>query len=373
MFRGVKSRFAPARPSLDNLAVVSTTAQPPHGTRTRDCRATMLEPMTPREAVNEYLAEIKNELAATTHANHRYRLDQFIQWADKEGLTNMNDITGSKLQDFKQWKSSGVAKVTVKNHLSTLRQFIEFCEDIDVAPNGVGRKIRLPTMQLGDDVNDTHLLPKEAKAILSYCNKYEYATLRHTAFYILWHTGMRSGGLRGLDIDDYDSHNGILSIRHRPETATPLKNKERTERDVSIKPAVTDVLDDYLEMHHPYVEDEHGRVPLLGTNNGRMEQTTLQRNIYTLTRPCHYTNECPHDRDMQECEATSYNTASKCPTSVSPHALRKGSITVHRKQNVPKEVASERMDVSGDVLDKHYDKRTEREKMQQRREYLDGI
>jgi len=333
----------------------------------------MLEPMTPREAVNEYLAEIKNELAATTHANHRYRLDQFIQWADEEGLTNMNDITGSKLQDFKQWKSGDVAKVTVKNHLSTLRQFIEFCEDIDVAPNGVGRKIRLPTMQLGDDVNDTHLLPKEAKAILNYCEKYEYATLRHTAFYILWHTGMRSGGLRGLDVDDYDSHNGILSIRHRPETATPLKNKERTERDVSIKAAVTDVLDDFLNMHHPYVEDEHGRVPLVGTSNGRMEQTTLQRNIYTLTRPCHYTNECPHDRDMQECEATTYNTASKCPTSVSPHALRKGSITVHRKQNVPKEVASERMDVSGDVLDKHYDKRTEREKMQQRREYLNGI
>jgi site-specific recombinase XerD len=329
--------------------------------------------MTPREAVNEYLAEIKNELAATTHANHRYRLDQFIQWADEEGLTNMNDITGSKLQSFKQWKSGDVAKVTVKNHLSTLRQFIEFCEDIDVAPNGVGRKIRLPTMQLGDDVNDTHLLPKEAKAILDYCEKYEYATLRHTAFYILWHTGMRSGGLRGLDVDDYDSHNGILSIRHRPKTATPLKNKERTERDVSIKAAVTDVLDDFLEMHHPYVEDEHGRVPLLGTSQGRMEQTTLQRNIYTLTRPCHYTNECPHDRDMQECEATSYNTASKCPTSVSPHALRKGSITVHRKQNVPKEVASERMDVSGDVLDKHYDKRTKREKMQQRREYLDNI
>ncbi|ELZ37509.1 tyrosine-type recombinase/integrase [Halorubrum tebenquichense] len=329
--------------------------------------------MTPREAVNEYLAEIKNELAATTHANHRYRLDQFIQWADEEGLSNMNDITGSKLQDFKQWKSGDVAKVTIKNHLSTLRQFIEFCEDIDVAPNGVGRKIRLPTMQLGDDVNDTHLLPNEAEAILDYCDKYEYATLRHTAFYILWHTGMRSGGLRGLDVEDYDSHNGILSIRHRPETATPLKNKERTERDVSIKTAVTAVLDDYLEMHHPYVEDEHGRVPLLGTSNGRMEQTTLQRNIYTLTRPCHYTNECPHDRDMQECEATTYNTASKCPTSVSPHALRKGSITVHRKQNVPKEVASERMDVSGDVLDKHYDKRTEREKMQQRREYLDNI
>jgi site-specific recombinase XerD len=333
----------------------------------------MLEPTTPREAVENYIEDIKHELAATTVANHRYRLEQFIQWSDETGIDDMNSITGRRLQEFKTWKQGTVAKVTLKNHLSTLRQFIEFCEDTNTVSTGVGRKIRLPTMQLGEDVDDTFLMAKEADRILDYCEKYEYATLRHTVFHILWHTGMRSGGLRGLDVEDYDSHNGILSIRHRPETATPLKNKERTERDVSIKTSVTDVLDDFLEMHHPYAEDEHGRVPLLGTSNGRMEQTTLQRNIYTLTRPCHYTNECPHDRDIQECEATSYNTASKCPTSVSPHALRKGSITVHRKQNVPKEVASERMDVSGDVLDKHYDKRTEREKMQQRREYLNDI
>jgi len=266
-----------------------------------------------------------------------------------------------------------LAPVKLKNHLGTLRQFLEFCEDIDVAPTGISRKLRLPTLELGEDVSDVFILPEEADAILDYCDDYEYASLRHVAFFILWHTGMRSGAIRGLDLEDFDRHQGVLSLRHRPELETPLKNKKRGERDVHISDEVVNVIIDYLEMKHSYEDDEYGRTPLLGTQHGRMNKTTLQRNIYTLTRPCHYTNECPHDRDLSECEATSYNTASKCPSSVSPHALRKGAVTAHRKSSVPKEVTGERMDMSEDVLDKHYDKRTEREKMEQRKEFLNRI
>ena len=333
----------------------------------------MLQPMSPREAVTEYLNEIKPEVAATTHANHRYRLKQFLEWADENGLDNMNEITGKSLQEFKQWRRQDIAKVTLKNHLGTIRQFIEFCEDIDTAPTGVAGKIRLPTLQLGEDVNDVHLLEKEADAILEYCEKYEYATLRHTAFYILWYTGMRSGALAGVDVRDFDEKQGLIRLRHRPEDGTPLKNKERGERDIAIDDELTGVIQDHIDMHHPYIEDDNGRMPLLGGSQGRPHQTTIQRNVYTVTRPCHYTNECPHDRDLQGCEATSYNTASKCPSSVSPHALRRGAATYHRKQSIPKEVAGERMDMSESVLEKHYDKRTEREKMKQRRQYLGNL
>lgn len=126
-------------------------------------------------------------------------------------------------------------------------------------------------------------------------------------------------------------------------------------------------------MDHPYADDDHGGTPILGTRNGRMSKTTFQRNIYTLTRPCHYTNDCPHGREIDDCEATSYNTASKCPSSMSPHALRKGAVTAHRKSDVSKDVVGERMDMSGDVLDKHYDKRTEKEKMETRKQYLDNL
>jgi hypothetical protein len=58
---------------------------------------------------------------------------------------------------------------------------------------------------------------------------------------------------------------------------------------------------------------------------------------------------------------------------VSPHSIRRGSITHFLSQDVPVEIVGDRMDVSRDVLDKHYDKRSEEVKLEQRRGYLDKI
>ncbi|AOW80738.1 integrase [Halodesulfurarchaeum formicicum] len=76
--------------------------------------------------------------------------------------------------------------------------------------------------------------------------------------------------------------------------------------------------------------------------------------IYRLTRP-YYADESPHGRSRDKCEATTNAHASKCPSSVSPHAIRRRSITAHWNGNIPKDVASDRMGVSGVVLDKHHD------------------
>jgi hypothetical protein len=98
----------------------------------------MLEPMPPHEAVTEYPADRKNELADTSHENHRYRLHRFLEWADETGLDDMNEITGRKLHRFKQWRSEDVNNVTLKNQLETIR-----CERISAAPNGVHEKFTL--------------------------------------------------------------------------------------------------------------------------------------------------------------------------------------------------------------------------------------
>jgi len=65
--------------------------------------------------------------------------------------------------------------------------------------------------------------------------------------------------------------------------------------------------------------------------------------------------------------------ASTCPSSVSPHAIRRGSITYHLSEDVPEKVVSDRMNVSLDVLEKHYDRRSKQEKSEQRREYIEDL
>lgn len=66
-----------------------------------------------------------------------------------------------------------------------------------------------------------------------------------------------------------------------------------------------------------------------------------------------------------------HDQASQCPSSRSPHGIRRGSITKHLRDGTPEEIVSDRMNVSGDVLDQHYDRRTEREKIQLRRQFID--
>ena len=59
------------------------------------------------------------------------------------------------------------------------------------------------------------------------------------------------------------------------------------------------------------------------------------------------------------------------PSSRSPHGVRRGSITKHLRDKTPTDIVTERVNVSKDVLAKHYDQRTEREKMQIRREFIE--
>lgn len=119
--------------------------------------------------------------------------------------------------------------------------------------------------------------------------------------------------------------------------------------------------------------DDHGRRPILTTSYGRLSKSTLRKYCYQCTRPCVYDDGCLHDRDPKECEATGHGTAGKCPSSVSPHAFRRGSITHYLTSDVPETAIGDGANVSQDVLEQHYDQRSEREKMEQRREYLDNI
>lgn len=330
-----------------------------------------LQPIAPEAAVELYLDGRRDELTKETLKSHKYRLQTFAEWCEDNDITNINDITGRMLHQYRvDRREDGLEPVSIRGQLSTLRQFIRFCESIDAAPENLASKILIPKLSENEQVNHTKLDQERAGEILAYLDQYDYASREHLILTLLWKTGMRTGSLRSLDLEDFRPDEQALAVIHRPETGTPLKNKQRGERLVAIDEQLVQLIEDYIQIHREEIRDEHGREPLITTAHGRVSSTTIRDTVYRLTQPCRIGNDCPHDEVPRECPAWGARTSSKCPSCRSPHEVRSGSITSHLLDDIPTEVISDRCDVSQDVLARHYDQRSEFERMEQRRKYL---
>lgn len=332
-----------------------------------------LDPITPEGAVDMYLRERKAEVASSTVQAHEYRLSHFVRWCDLEGIDNMNDLSGRGLHEYKLWRrdDGDLNQVSLKTQMDTFRVFIRWCESIDAVRNNLHEKVLSPTLDMGENQRDVLLSADEAQDVIDYLRQFEYASLNHVVLALLWHTGLRAGGARALDVEDFNLDAKRLNVRHRSKT--PLKNKEQGERMIAISPDMCVLLDDWLEYNRPDVTDEQGRNPLLATSYGRIATTTIRRIVYRWTQPCRYGKECPHDRELDSCDARGNAYESNCPSSMSSHAIRRGAITHFLTEDVPEKVVSDRMNVSREVLDKHYDRRSEEVKVEQRRKHLEGV
>lgn len=336
-----------------------------------------LEPLAPEEALDMYLDDRRREVSDATLRSHESRLSFFVRWCDDEkGIENVNELSGRNLHEYRIWRrnlNGGVKPITEKTQMDTLRVFVRFLETIDAVTQDLSEKVLSPDLDDGANVRDVMLEPEHADAIFDYLEKFEYASRAHLVLTLEYHTMMRRGAVRALDVGDYDSAEQCVEVLHRPESDTPLKNRGDGERMVALAPHVCDIIDDWMDEYRPKVTDEHGREPLVATSGGRIHSTSVTSIVYNWTRPCRISAPCPQDRDPEECDAANYVGASKCPDSVSSHAVRRGSITHHLHNDVPSEVVAARANATPTVIDDHYDRRTEKRKMEQRRRFLDKL
>jgi len=336
-----------------------------------------LEPISPAAAKEMYLEARKNEVSKSTLDGYHYRLKHFIRWCENvEGIDNMNELSGRDLQRFKTWRrdDGDLKPITLSGQLDALKIFIRWCGSIDAVEKDLYEKFEalIPDLKKSDEQSETILDADAAEALLEYQRKFEWASRAHVIIELLWHTGIRLGSLHALDVSDYEAEGERIKIRHRPDTDTPLKNGEEGARMIALNAETCRVIEDWIDQNRHLVEDDYGREPLLTSRNGRMNHTSIRDAVYRVTRPCFY-GDCPKDRDPDDCEAAEYGGYSKCPVNVSPHDIRRGSITHFLTEDVPEKVVSDRMNVGQDVLDKHYDKRDEEVKVEQRRDYINGI
>jgi len=346
-----------------------------------------LEPISPLDAVEMFHNAMRDEHAESTRKSAKHRLNAFVQFCDEQGIENLNDLTGRDLYQYRIWRREGhgddreqIKRVTLKGQLATLRRFLRFAANIDAVPSELYEQITLPTMENGEDVSESTLEPVRAVEILDYLEGAQPASRDHIVILLLWETGARTGAIRGLDLDDVDldgSHprfsGPAVHFVHRPDTDTPLKNQAKGTRWNRISRKIARYIEDYVEYHRHDVTDDHGRKPLITTSYGRPAGNTLRTTLYRVTRPCWRGEECPHDRDPEDCEATHIDHASKCPSARSPHDVRSGRVTFYRREDVPRRVVKDRLNASEDILDRHYDRRSDREQAEQRSDFLPDL
>jgi len=334
-----------------------------------------LDPIDPNAALELYLADKEGTLSRSSIVSHRSRISAFVDWLDDRGITNLNELTGRLIKEYQLdgRKAGDWAPSTEKSMMTTTRVFVRWCESIEAVESGLSERVQSPSLTGDEGVRDTHLDAETAQAVLNNLDRFHYCSRAHVTLAVMWHTMARCGAVRSLDLDDYDAAEQSLRFEHRPETGTPLKNKRSSERHVAVSESLAELLDDWIDHKRLDVTDEYGREPLLTTKNGRIAGSTIAGYAYKYTQPCRYNRRCPLDRNPQTCEATDHNKVSSCPESVSPHPFRRGSITHWLRSDVPSPVVSDRADVSERVIEKHYDERTDQEKMEQRRGYLEEV
>lgn len=340
-----------------------------------------LEPITPEKAEEIYLQERREDASYDTYETVEKGVDLFVEWCNVVEIENMNEINGRELMEYKSWckNTSDNNTISLNGLLSTLRRFLVYCVRIEAVAPGTPDKVPVPNVPDDEDVNYEKPTSEEVEAAIEYLETYEPASRRHVEFMLIRELGCRVGAIRAIDVSDVDLDEKKIELRHRPadeydEKSTPLKNKSDGERNVNISTGLAELIGDFMNNPDRHdVTDEYGRKPLLTTKYGRPDTDTIRRDLYKITRPCVNANHCPHDRDMDTCDAVNNEYASKCPSSHSPHPLRRYSIETQIEHGVAKELLTDRVDVSVPILNKHYDLRSKERKRKHRLEVYEKL
>jgi integrase len=332
----------------------------------------------PLKKAIEYVLEMLDSdgKANTTLAGYETKLTNFCEWLIHLGkVEETAHIRRDHFQDYRRQRSRNVKKTTVSDDMDAVRVFVRRLEGRGAVADGLVQYVQSPTVSRDDETDDEYLEADRGDRILQFVRKYRPGSFEHVTFELAWASGIRLGGIHGLDVDNFDAEEGAVELEHLPgePVDTPLKNATKGERWVSLSPRTVEAIEAYLDNPDRNKQtDEDGRHPLLTTEQGRASRSHIRETCYRLTHPCTIGDECPLDRDPEECSAHGELTqGSKCPDARSPHPIRSGAITRKLKRGTDPKALADRCDVELDTMEQHYNQMSEREKMRLRRAQFD--
>lgn len=330
--------------------------------------------LSPREATERWLGKLRVSKADSTVSAYWYQLKHFVEWCESEGIDPISEVTGWDIETYETLRrNQNLAIVSLNKEMGTLKNFLEYCARVELVDESLPDKVVPPDVPAEAQVDKTRLHTDDAKALLNHYAEHDYGSRAHALLALEWYVGARLGGIRGLDLSNYDSDREYLEFLHRPDEETPLKNGPDGERAVGLPGEVCDILNAYIEQNRHEKFDDYGRSPLLTSQVGRASENSIRAWTYLATVPCLH-SPCPHGNDPETCDYLDYTTGSQCPSSRSPHQVRTGSITWQLNRGVPIEVVAKRVNTSVRVLRRHYDQPTPLEELEnRRRKHIDRL
>jgi len=327
------------------------------------------------EAVDRFIARNRPNWKGETERTYRKSLDTFEEYAADEGLSSLSDIQRWELGAYTDWLAEkDYARSTIQSKQKQARRWVKWLESQGFVE--VGLHLAIEPLRLDDkeQTSDDILPPDELAELLTwYRDSPRYrGTRNHAMLEIVAHVGARRSGLVALDIGDWEPESRKLAFLNRANRGTRLKNGDRHERKVILSETPAQVLTEYIDYERIHKHDDEGRRPLLSSRQGRPTRGTITNWMYQATQPC-LTQSCPHSKQRHHCEWTQQTQASQCPSSKSPHPVRRGSITWQLNLGRdPSDVAA-RAATTPQVIRRYYDRPDLDAELQRRITKFDGI
>ena len=127
--------------------------------------------LSPREAVARWLDRLRARRAESTVSSYDYRLRLFVEWCEEEGIGSMSEVTGWELDEYERYRrGEGVETVSLNNELGTLKNFLEYCSQIEIVPESLPERVEPPAVSAEDDVDDTKLAPVATPVRFRFAN-----------------------------------------------------------------------------------------------------------------------------------------------------------------------------------------------------------
>ena len=218
------------------------------------------------EAIQNYLAKItSDQRARKTFLKYTQVLRQFKDLVAKRSLLYLHQLKSTDFDDYRNQRAKECSQKTTYGECVILKQFLKYCksrklisenpfQDLDI-PKPPTNKRHAPTLE-------------QMTAILNSVSESDKIPLL-----TLVYTGMRSGELQRLQIQDVDFSQNWIHVVSRPG----LPTKTGQSRKIPIHPILRKVLEDYkpVRKSHWFFQGKGGAKGWLNVSklNDRLQKT----------------------------------------------------------------------------------------------------